>query len=256
MSIRRVLITVSDLEASASFYRRFLDAVVVEESHETVVLDVVTALLELRLDRTAATTSWAESERTRGFRHIGFKVADVDEMVRRLDAGNVPFRSRAQEVPPAGVRIAFFFDPDGTLLEVVERHLAYPVVHDSAAVALERSMPVPERPRFDHIGHTVSDIERTVAIYRDLDFAHLGSVPFDDADGFRIDFLRSGETVLELFSYDAPTDHPVPHEITRGFTAAELDGGRDDFPSVTTLRDERHVVLDPDGLPLVFRRNT
>lgn len=255
MSIRRILITVSDLEASTSFYRRFLAAVVVEESHETVVLDVVTALLELRLDRTAAATSWTESEQTRGFRHIGFKVADVDEIVRRLDAGDVRFRSRAQEVPPAGVRIAFFFDPDGTLLEVVERQLAYPIVRDPGAVALERSMPVPERPRFDHIGHTVSDIKRSVAVYRGLDFAHLGSVPFDDPDGFRIDFLRSGQTVLELFSYDVPTDHPMPHEFTRGFTAAELDGQRDEFPSVATLTDGRLLVLDPDGLPLIFSRN-
>ena len=81
MSIRRILITVSDLEASASFYRRFLDAVVVEESDEMAILEVVTALLELRLDGTAATTSWAESERTRGFRHIGFKAADRKSVV-------------------------------------------------------------------------------------------------------------------------------------------------------------------------------
>ncbi|MCS3444182.1 catechol 2,3-dioxygenase-like lactoylglutathione lyase family enzyme [Microbacterium phyllosphaerae] len=245
----------SDLDASASFYGRYLDAAVVEESPEAVVLDVVTALLELRLDRTAADTSWTESERTRGFRHIGFKVADVDEMVRRLHAGGVTFRSRAQEVTSAGVRIAFFFDPDGTLLEVVERHLAYVVVHDQSAVALERLMPVPERPRFDHIGHTVSDTARSVALYRDLDFAHLGSVPLDDADGFRIDFLRSGETVLELFSYHSPTYRPVRHEITRGFTAAEIDGQCDDFPSVAALETDRQVVLDPDGLPLVFSDN-
>jgi catechol 2,3-dioxygenase-like lactoylglutathione lyase family enzyme len=57
-------------------------------------------------------------------RHFALRVTGLDAIAERLRAANVPFT-----VPPTnangGVRIAFFTDPDGTLIELIEGELTY-----------------------------------------------------------------------------------------------------------------------------------
>lgn len=55
-----------------------------------------------------------------GFKHVGFQVDDVDDVAARLKAHAVEFT--VEPLDAAGnVRLAFFRDPDGNLLELVNR---------------------------------------------------------------------------------------------------------------------------------------
>ena len=63
-----------------------------------------------------------------GFRHIAFKVDDIEAAVAHLRAAGVEFLSPVQLVPDAQVtyaggvrkRLVYFHDPEGNLLELCE----------------------------------------------------------------------------------------------------------------------------------------
>lgn len=60
--------------------------------------------------------------RQRGITHVGFGVADLDAEVARLKAGGVEilFGPKTFE-GNVGIRVAFFRDPEGNLLKVIQR---------------------------------------------------------------------------------------------------------------------------------------
>jgi len=250
VSITNVIAQVSDV----AFYREFLQAAPVgEPTADRAVLDLGIATLELLRKDGGRPSTWRESDTYRGFRHIGLKVKDLDAVVVRLKGAGATFRLDPLDVPRSGARIAFFFDPDGLVIELVERHLTYHDVHDEAAVADELSMPAPGRPRFDHIGHTVADLDRALAYYGPLGFTHAGTLHVEGTEGDRLDFLRSGQTVLELFSFlHEPTiPNPVDAEAL-GFVAMEVPGvSADNGRPVTVLPDGRVVIADADDLGLI-----
>lgn len=62
---------------------------------------------------------------TRGYGHICLRVADVDETYDRLIAAGATDRMSPQPAPEAGVRMAFVADPEGHLIELLDR--AWPV---------------------------------------------------------------------------------------------------------------------------------
>src|SRR5664280_1690672 len=191
MGIHNVLINVSDVARSADFYMRLLGGKPVgAATTEGAVLDFVTATIELRRVEGAVPSTWHEDDQYLGFRHVGFKVAQVDSLAAELRAAGVSFR--LEPVDAAGeVRIAFFFDPDGTILEIVEGQLQYHDVADPAGVAAERALGTPARPRFDHVGVTIRDLATTEEFYRPFGFARIGTLLFEgDPRGFRADYLK------------------------------------------------------------------
>lgn len=97
----------------------------------------------------------------RGFRHVGFKVASVDKVSPNLDSAGVLFRLRPLHIPELDVRIAFFFDPDGTVLEIVEGHAQYPRVfipRESRTSERCRPPSASVRSRWSHGGKTQIDM--------------------------------------------------------------------------------------------------
>jgi catechol 2,3-dioxygenase-like lactoylglutathione lyase family enzyme len=247
MAIENIQINVADLTHSVAFYRDFLGAVPVgDQTDDRARLDLVTATLELVRVTDPAASSWEGDDLQRGFRHIGFKVANLDELAARLKAADVPFHLDPLEAE-GGVRITFFYDPDGTLLELVERDLQYNTVVDGALVDAERALGVPERPRFDHVAVTVDDFEATKAHYGSFDFAHHGTIlqPHDDR-GFEINYLKSGDTVLEIFTYDAQKRAREPQLDAAGYVAARLTGASVGDHQVGAAVDGA-VYADVDG---------
>jgi catechol 2,3-dioxygenase-like lactoylglutathione lyase family enzyme len=248
MPILNVMIHVADVARSVEFYRTHLAAIPIgEPTTERALLDVVAGTLELRrLDR-GRPSPWQEADTHRGFRHVGFKVANVDEIVAGLDAEAVRFRHRPTDIEDAGVRITFFFDPDGTVVEIVENHVRYHDVFDETLVAEERRMPVPPRPRLDHVGHSVADLDDAVERYRHAGFTDMGIL---DWGSMRIDYLRGGDTVLELFSFPGPT-HASPRSLdTYGFAAIGIPGDVPGLEPLGTITDGRMILVDPDDLPV------
>jgi catechol 2,3-dioxygenase-like lactoylglutathione lyase family enzyme len=147
-----------------------------------------------------------------------------------------------------GVRICFFYDPDGTLLEFVEGDLQYASTLDAEGVAAERALGVPQRPRFDHVAVTVHDRTATGEFYRPLGFSLIGIIEQpNDPRGFSIGYLKSGDTVLEVFTYEVDKQDREPQLDVPGFSYARLTG---DAPSaatpITSVAGEQ-VVADPNG---------
>ncbi|MFC4242147.1 VOC family protein [Gryllotalpicola reticulitermitis] len=257
MAIRNILINTPDVERSAAFYQRFLGALSVGEiDSDHAVLDLVTATFELRRVDEPDESTWSTDDLVKGFRHTGFKVAEVDPLVEALRGAGVPFHLDPLEAE-GGVRIAFFFAPEGTLLELVQRDLQYHVVHDEVGVARERALGVPERPRFDHIAVTVEDEAATEEFYRPFGFARIGTIEQEwDPRGYHLDFLKSGDTVLEIFSYDVPKHPRAPQLSAPGFVAAVLDGPQEGAPAdaieVGRTAAGTTVVSDRDGFPFTL----
>lgn len=248
MSIESIRINVRDVAVSRAFYAKHLAAEVIEEDHEHALLDLVTATIHLQRVDGSVASAWDRDDLHRGFRHIGFKVADTDALFAGVEADGVPVHLAPIDAE-GGVRIAFFYDPDGTLLEFVQGHLQYHAVADQELVDAEHALGVPERPRFDHVAETVGDFEATQTFYAPLGFRHHGSLEQPtDPRGFRIRFLTQENTVLEIFTYEAGTTPTPPAPGSPGFDSVVLSGGEAWPPRGATTHDD--LVLDPDGMVL------
>jgi catechol 2,3-dioxygenase-like lactoylglutathione lyase family enzyme len=256
MPISNLVINTRDLAGSLNFYTTHLDTKPVGEPREgRAVLDLVTATVELRATADGQ-SSWVPDDLQKGFRHIGFKVDELDNRADALKAADVPFHLDPLDAE-GGVRICFFFDPNGTLLEFVQGDLQYHTILDPDGVAAERAQGVPGRPRFDHVALTVDDRATTHAFYRDrFGFRFLGTLEQpQDPRGFRIGYLWSEATVIELFTYEAATRDRAPQLDAPGFAYAQLtSGGIRGLTSVTTDGDDA-VYVDPDGFPFSISRD-
>jgi catechol 2,3-dioxygenase-like lactoylglutathione lyase family enzyme len=245
--IQNVLLNSADVQRSVDFYTKLLEAEVVgEPSADRVVLDLVTATLELRAGGSADST-WVPDDLQLGFRHLGFKVDRLDARAEALKDADVPFHLDPLDAE-GGVRICFFYDPDGTLLELVEGDLQYAAVLDPAGVEQERAMGVPARPRFDHLAVTVHDRAATGAFYAPLGFSLIGTLEQpQDPRGFSIGYLKGGDTVLEVFTYSADKQARHPQLDAAGFCCAELAGSEP--PQGAEPLPGTDVLVDPNGLP-------
>jgi catechol 2,3-dioxygenase-like lactoylglutathione lyase family enzyme len=251
MAIDNILINVADVRRSVDFYTKFLSAGIVGEvTDDRAVLDLVTATITLARVADPAASTWIADDLHRGFRHVGFKVDDVDPFVEVLQDAGVRFHLLPIDAE-GEVRITFFYDPDGTLLELVAGDLHYHDVTDEAGVARERALGIPERPRFDHVAVTVEDLQATIDFYAPYGFGRIGSIhQTADPRGFEIDYLKGGDSVLEVFTYTAPKTARSPQADALGFACADLEPATGPVPAadtVGTAADGRTVHADADG---------
>lgn len=245
MPINSVLINVVDLEASIDFYQRYLAGELVGEPDESgAVLDFTTGTIQLRTLTAPVPSTWIADDLQAGFRHLGFKVSDLEARVATLKADGVRFHLEPIDAE-GGVRISFFFDPDGTLLELVEGDLQYHEVFDREAVAADWALGSPDRPRLDHVAETVADLENTEAAYAGFGWKNMGGIHQpNDSRGFEIAYLRSGDTSLEVFTYSrAPLVAREPQNDAPGFYAMDI---RAVGAGASAL--DASVVADSDGL--------
>ena len=63
----------------------------------------------------------AEALLTRGYGHLCLRVEDVDRMHARLLAAGASERMSPQASPEEGVRMSFVADPEGNLIELIDR---------------------------------------------------------------------------------------------------------------------------------------
>jgi catechol 2,3-dioxygenase-like lactoylglutathione lyase family enzyme len=263
--ITSVDLVVRDLDRSVDFYTRQvgLPAAAVSGPDRTAVLSAGPATLRLREVPGAAGSGWIPDDLQRGFRHVGFGVSDIDERSARLRRQGVPFRLDPTDAY-GQVRIAFFYDPDGVLLEFVQGHLAYDRVHDDGLVRAAAAADAPQGPRFDHVATTVTDLDAAITAYRDaLGFGVAGQlIRDDDPRGFVITYLHAGRTVLEVFSYrpdkqDSPwqADPPAAGFRDVAFAAGSAGAAADlarrlEQAGARPVPGHDGLYLDRDGLAL------
>jgi catechol 2,3-dioxygenase-like lactoylglutathione lyase family enzyme len=249
MPIRSVLINVTDVARSVDFYTRFLDLQVVEQSEDAAVLDAVTATFRLVRVPAGESSTFVPDDLQAGFRHVGFKVSDLAARVEALHAAEVPFQ--LEPIHAEGdVDITFFYDPDGTLLELVEGPLQDHEVYDRAAVDADWGLGDPARPRFDHVAETVHDLAATERYFGQLGYTRMSGIHQAwDPRGFEIDFLRDGDSSLEIFTYaNAEKSRREPQPTAPGFLAVEFAGTAPADAVAVGSAAGVDLLADPDGL--------
>jgi catechol 2,3-dioxygenase-like lactoylglutathione lyase family enzyme len=249
VTIQSVLINVADVRQAVDFYVTHLDARLIGEIDDRgAELDLVTGTIHLVPVARPAQSTWIADDLQAGFRHVGFKVADIDARVASLKAAGVPFHLEPIDAE-GGVRIAFFYDPDGTLVEFVEGPLQYHEVFDHDAVEADWALGTPDRPRLDHVAETVEDLERSRETYATLGWTLMAVIhqPHDPR-GFEIAYLRSGDLSLEVFSFAADLAHREPQLDAPGFVAVRMSGETLEGAHFIGTVQGYSVVADSDGL--------
>lgn len=215
---QHVTISVSDADRALAFYRDLLGFPVLGRLYYRnqvgLVIDFLAlgnnALLEIfSFQAPTKPSEWLPDDLQLGLRHVGFQVRSVDETAARLRSAGVEFTLDPLDAH-GGVRIAFFKDPDGTLLEIVEGRLQYDT-GPATVPPWPGAAQGPEDGReltFDHVTLSASDLPQALHFYRDiLGFPVLGQLCPRDERGFTITYLQAGSAVLELFSFSVPTIH-------------------------------------------------
>src|SRR5665811_2277122 len=162
-----------DLERSRDFYQGLLgfDEVEVSEprrdGESTCWFAAGPALVKVVLvGESGDPGSWLNEDLQGGLRHAGFKVGDIDAQMRRLEVAGVEVLSPPRDVL-GDVRIAFFLDPDGARLELVQGNLRYEHVVSPALVQAEADLSLAPRvgARFDHVGLSLIHISEPTRPY-------------------------------------------------------------------------------------------
>jgi catechol 2,3-dioxygenase-like lactoylglutathione lyase family enzyme len=115
---------VGDIQASLHFYQDLLGLAKVEERQATTGtmhrLRFGTSDVKLIDPTTRPSAGPVGIDRQLGFRYLTFVVTNLDDVCRHLEAENVEFTRAKTKIAP-GTTIAMVKDPDGNIVEFVER---------------------------------------------------------------------------------------------------------------------------------------
>jgi catechol 2,3-dioxygenase-like lactoylglutathione lyase family enzyme len=196
---RFVEIGSGDIDRSLDFYRSMLDFTLVDQvpwpPHERVHWPAAGPVLVKLVDVGEGDLGgWVNEDLQRGMRHMGLELGDVDHRAERLrDAGG---HFTIEPTDAVGdVRLAFFQDPDGTLLEILDGHLHYHTVlspeHAERERAAAQRRSKEAAPIFDHVAATVSSLDETLTFYQ-------------EGLGYEVESPLSGPLVTDLDGVPLP----------------------------------------------------
>ena len=127
VGFEHVGMTSSNLDRTVAFYCDLLGLKLVlrkpQASGELAFLDAGGGMLEIFAPATAVTGARDVPAEEAGMRHLTFAVSDVDEAIATLEAAGVSIAERPRDAHNREMvrRVAFIRDPDGLLVELVER---------------------------------------------------------------------------------------------------------------------------------------
>ncbi len=263
-TLHHVELGVVDLERSLGFWTGLLGLPVAAgapATDEEAWLDAGSGLVHLVRRPRPEPAGWQVVNHQSGLRHVGFTVADVDAWAERVRAAGVPF-AIAPMTALGEVRIVFFSDPDGALVELVAGRLVHTTVWNAELVAERDAAAAPgEALVLDHAALTTADLDRALATYRDdLALPALGQVPHPgDERGYVRSYLAAGRGTLELFSYDvAPLPAAADDPGRTGLRAVGLTTGDPELAErrlrarASALEGPGRRLLDADGTTLAL----
>ena len=122
-------IRTSNMDQSINFYTRFLDLTLLsrreipQNNAEIAFLrapQAKGATLELTFYRNQNKFNQSEYEE-RVFDHLAFEIKDMNQTIKAMKREKVTITDEPFKLSPTGSMIAFVEDPDGTLIELIER---------------------------------------------------------------------------------------------------------------------------------------
>ena len=266
--IRHVEIGCRNLSRSHEFYSGLLGFTETAAESGACWLDAGPARIKLVEVGDGDLGGWSSDDLQCGMRHFGMKVGDVDAHAARLGDAGVAFTQQPKDAH-GNVRITFFTDPDGTLLELVEGAVRHDETYSPELAAEDLAAhQVRARdagPVFDHLAVTVPDLQEALDFYvRALGAQVIGKlIRSDDPRGFVITNLRLGDVVLELFSFRRETSPSSwsagqsRHGLRAiGLGVAEAPGAVGAMTAAgagAVLRPgPEPLLIDPHGVPLTI----
>ena len=124
-SFDHVAITVEDMERSVAFYSELLGFTILgqlmlnDNTFKIVYLRSGGASIELfAFKEKGKAVRVGAPDTDLGFKHVALRTDDVDGVTRRLKENGVTYTTEPTDAT-GDVRLAFFRDPDGNLLELV-----------------------------------------------------------------------------------------------------------------------------------------
>jgi glyoxylase I family protein len=127
LGLEHVGMTCSDVEQTIAFYCGLLGLKLAlrkaAPNGEVIFLDTGAGMLEIGCPVAEITRSRDVPPHEAGIRHVTFAFSDVDAMVKRLAAAGIePIEGpRPAYYSEMLKRVVFFRDPDGILVELIER---------------------------------------------------------------------------------------------------------------------------------------
>lgn len=131
MSFVHVSIRTSDLARAIRFYEQYFGMslatrrVIPGNNAEIAFLEGEDTNFRLEITHYRSQQRFEQAEyEHRVFDHLAFTVDDMDALISRLREAGVTITDEPFILGPGGPRIAFIEDPDGVLIELIERRQA------------------------------------------------------------------------------------------------------------------------------------
>jgi catechol 2,3-dioxygenase-like lactoylglutathione lyase family enzyme len=261
MSVTGIAVNCADVDRSVAFYEDHLGATLVERSRQGAVLEIDGGRIEL-VALPPGAQAWdipPTDDHAEGFWHIGLRVDAVDPIADAVRTAGFGFFIEPVDNVLAGVRVAFFYDPDGVVIELVEGELVYTQVVDEDAARARRSLPRSGRARFDHVAFTTPTWHETKASWESVGFTIIGTLALeDDPRGALLYYLSDGsDLVIEVFTFADAVGPGRPADLARGFAGLIIPSPPQERAVLIQIGespDGRTRLSDPRGLSVIAAR--
>lgn len=123
LGFEHVGMTASDLDRTIAFYCDLMGLRLALRKPNVAFIDAGGGMLEIFGPADGATPSRDVPPGEAGIRHLTLAYSDVDAMIEKLDAAGVPIVERPRDAHNTEMvrRVAFVRDPDGIMVELIER---------------------------------------------------------------------------------------------------------------------------------------
>ncbi|MDR1431972.1 MAG: VOC family protein [Propionibacteriaceae bacterium] len=263
MTVKGIGIYCADTAASVAFYQHYLGARVAGKAGDVTTLELdgggVVELIQLSAEDAKAPIPDCDDGRE-GFWHIGVRVKDVAPLAAELHQAGVGFFIEPVFNPIAKVWCAFFYDPDGTVIELVGGDQEYSQVFDAAAAARRRAVPLGSAALFEHVAFTTGDWPTCRVRWEAAGYTVIGTLDLSEGDerGMLLYYLGDDRgLIVEVFTYTVQTNPPLDPAVRRGFAGILADEPtRSQLPlsPAGRLADGRTRYFDDAGLAVIDAR--
>jgi catechol 2,3-dioxygenase-like lactoylglutathione lyase family enzyme len=138
-----------------------------------------------------------------GIAHIAFLTDDIEAEAAYLSSRGYDFTVKPKTAGSGGGKLAFFRDPNGANIELLERKECF----------LQAWSPTDEVRGFDHASVYAEKLQEAIFFYlSEMNFKMLHHIPVP-ARKFSMVYMNHGNNILELLNNEGPHEGPLMGHI-------------------------------------------